>query len=345
MCYTNDMRYAIWNNKGGVGKTFLTFALSTEYAERHPDKNVVVIDMCPQANASEILLGGNGAGSLNTEKLINNKQTIGGYFDKRIASPHVTTGDEATYLINVHKFNSEVPENVSLVVGDPSLELQIQTINNIAVQELPEEAWKNVHSWVIDIENAAKRHYEGREVLFIIDCNPSFSSYTEQAILAADRLIVPCTPDGSSSRAITNLSRLLYGYDVPTRYINTSFHTKAKKEGMLVPKMHLVLLNKSTEYSNKPARAFQAMLEQVKQKVRDLLNKNQQDRSIISVPESSLFKDMPDAHTVAIVSSSLGKPLYSLKAGPHALKGGNTSISPEPLDRYKKAIREIVENL
>ena len=57
------MRYAIWNNKGGVGKSFLSFILGTEYAENHPDENVLLVDMCPQANLSEIILGGNGFGA------------------------------------------------------------------------------------------------------------------------------------------------------------------------------------------------------------------------------------------------------------------------------------------
>ena len=57
------IRYSIWNNKGGVGKTFLSFMLSSEYAKKNPEKRVLVVDMCPQANLSEIFLGGNGAGS------------------------------------------------------------------------------------------------------------------------------------------------------------------------------------------------------------------------------------------------------------------------------------------
>ena len=57
------MRYAIWNNKGGVGKSFLTFVFASEYASKNPDKTVYVIDMCPQANVSEIFLGGNGNGT------------------------------------------------------------------------------------------------------------------------------------------------------------------------------------------------------------------------------------------------------------------------------------------
>ena len=34
-------RYALWNNKGGVGKSFLTFSLACEYAIAHPDEEVL----------------------------------------------------------------------------------------------------------------------------------------------------------------------------------------------------------------------------------------------------------------------------------------------------------------
>lgn len=48
--------YGLHTNKGGVGKTTLTFHLSTTYAELFPDKIVVAIDMCPQSNLSATML-------------------------------------------------------------------------------------------------------------------------------------------------------------------------------------------------------------------------------------------------------------------------------------------------
>ncbi len=32
--------YAVWNNKGGVGKSYLTFQLASEYARQNPTKKV-----------------------------------------------------------------------------------------------------------------------------------------------------------------------------------------------------------------------------------------------------------------------------------------------------------------
>ena len=48
--------YGLWTNKGGVGKTTLTVHMASMYAKLHPNKKVLVVDMCPQCNASSTLL-------------------------------------------------------------------------------------------------------------------------------------------------------------------------------------------------------------------------------------------------------------------------------------------------
>jgi chromosome partitioning protein len=67
--------YALWNNKGGVGKSYLTFQIAAEYARTHRDQRVLVVDLCPQANASGMLLGGIEAGEAAIETFI---RQIGG---------------------------------------------------------------------------------------------------------------------------------------------------------------------------------------------------------------------------------------------------------------------------
>src|SRR5258708_7477628 len=190
-------RYAVWNNKGGVGKTFLTFVLASAYAEEHPEHIVVVLDMCPQANVSEILLGGNGKGGTELTKLLakSPRQTIGGYFDQRIKQPHAKTGTELSFVLDLPPINKAMPKNLRLIAGDPSLEVQTQAMNQIAGQSLPQDAWANVHRWANDLIDAICT--QNSNVVFFIDCNPSFSAYTGVALVAANRVIVPCTADGS----------------------------------------------------------------------------------------------------------------------------------------------------
>ena len=84
-------RVIFWNNKGGTGKTTLAFQLLNEYAFQNKDKRILVIDVCPQANLSELLLGGlNQGGSevLLMRQGANPRATIGGYFQLRLPAPY-----------------------------------------------------------------------------------------------------------------------------------------------------------------------------------------------------------------------------------------------------------------
>lgn len=339
------MKYAIWNNKGGVGKTFLCFMLASEYARLNPEKIVVVIDMCPQANISEIFLGGNGKGSATLDEILlaNDRKTIGGYFDKRLSRPDDKTGTETEYVQQIKDFAPELPTNLWLVAGDPSLELQVQSINQIASADLPEDRWKNVHSWVIDLEDAIMSKFNSN-VVFFIDCNPSFATYTAQAILGASRLIIPCTADGSSARAIDNVAKLLYGIDTPKGYSKTNFYQRTKDNQLSIPLIHSVVLNRSTTNKKKPASAFEAMYQKIKNRVMVLKDKKRE----AFTPKIEHFINMPDAHTVSIVASYYAITLDKIKLQQYDLENENgkkTMINKVPLETYKKSLANIMNIL
>lgn len=340
---TQDLRYALWNNKGGVGKTFLTFTIASEFARQHPDKQVVVVDMCPQANASEILLGGNGQGAMELGKLLglSSRKTVGGYFDERITSPHKPTGNESAYLLHLSPVNRNLPENMYLVAGDPSLELQTQAMNQIAAQTLPASAWRSVHLWLKDLLEGIQQNL--RDTVFFIDCNPSFSAYTEVALCAANRVIVPCTADGSSARAIDNMAQLLFGMGVPTKYGSASFSALANVHSVAVPSIHLVPLNRSTQYDRKASKAFGAMYKEIQERV---LTLRQHSPGHFSLPSSQTpFMDIPDAHAVSVVASHEGTPLFNLRVGAHDIHGVKTQVNPGPRTRYLAAITDLVSLL
>src|SRR5258708_654684 len=117
--------YALWNNKGGVGKSYLTFQIACEYARTHPDQKVLVVDLCPQANASSMLLGGmiNGEAALNDLSSADPRLTIAGYIRERLSSPYHSPASGASYLLRICTRNPEVPNNLHLVTGDEELEV------------------------------------------------------------------------------------------------------------------------------------------------------------------------------------------------------------------------------
>jgi cellulose biosynthesis protein BcsQ len=336
------MRYAIWNNKGGVGKTFVSFVTACEYAHQHPDKMVVIVDMCPQANVSEVVLGGNGKGAKELDKLLSGSKrgTVGGYFDERISSPHQMSGNETSYVIDASKINSNLDKNVFLIAGDPSLEIQAEAMNQIAAQTLPATSWPNVHRWLRDLVGAISAKFPN--AIFFIDCNPSFSAYTELAIVAADRLIVPCTADGSSARAITNIGQLIYGINVPAAYESVAFSKRAKFHGLALPTIHSVPLNRSTQYEQKASKAFSAMYDEIKTRVQTLLG---EDKSAFSAKPPTLFLDLPDAHSVSVVTSHFGLPLHKIKLGKYQIHRKDTQVPKDSLTRYKTAFNLLVSQL
>ncbi|WP_208458857.1 ParA family protein [Burkholderia sp. BCC0322] len=75
--------YAFYNNKGGVGKTTLAQNAACLYAANHPDTQVIVIDLCPQANISQFLLGGGHKGYVTNQRLQSQstRKNIVGFMD------------------------------------------------------------------------------------------------------------------------------------------------------------------------------------------------------------------------------------------------------------------------
>lgn len=122
--------FVIWNNKGGMGKTTLTFHRATQYAKRHPDRNVLVIDLCPQANVSMALLG--------TEQklpfLFSNGKTISSYLQEATSFPTPFSSanplNSQPFLTQVSVFNPQIPRNVKLLCGDMYLELVSRSLEH-----------------------------------------------------------------------------------------------------------------------------------------------------------------------------------------------------------------------
>jgi hypothetical protein len=162
-------------------------------------------------------------------------------------------------------------------------------------------------------------------------------------LLAATRLIIPCTADGSSARAIDNVGQLLYGLGVPQAYAGVNFASRAKTSSMALPSIHIVPLNRSTQYDKKASKAFGAMYTEIKDRVTELRKLIPKSFSLPSATDA--FLDIPDAHAVSVVSSHHGLPLSSLKVKRYDIYGIDTQVNADPLNRYKTALTNLVSLL
>jgi chromosome partitioning protein len=348
--------YAIWNNKGGVGKSYLTFQIACEYARTHPHENVLVVDMCPQANSSSMLLGGihNGEGHLETLSGMTPPRTISGYIADRIVSPYINTNSGANYLTQISILNHYVPRNLFLVCGDEELEMQSAGIR-LACSAGPPDSWRIVHTWVSDLIEDVKHSWNQRNITVFIDCNPSFTVYTELAIAAADRLILPFSADGSSKRAVRSVLSLVYGVLRRPGQTQSEFFRNIERYRMALPQIYSYVGNRLTQMNNSSASAFRTVVLEI---FGEVFRVWQADPSNFCVHPNgnpapttrngfrSMFEaQVNDANTASVVSGALGIPICRLTAGTKNFAGRQVQVNQTQLDRQIPNIQEFVASI
>ncbi|PEH70866.1 ParA family protein [Edwardsiella tarda] len=349
--------YAVWNNKGGVGKSYLTFQLASEYARQHPQKKVLVVDLCPQANSSSMLLGGmidgeNRLTAIHSQQ--NNRRTISGYIEERIRSPYMSPNSGANYVTQVSQYNDRIPNNVYLVVGDELLETQSSRVSS-ATNPGPQDAWRSVHLWVRELINDIQASWNDVESCVFIDCNPSFSIYTELALTASERLLIPFSADGSSKRAVKAILSLVYGI---RRHIGdpvSEFVNETGRFRMQVPQIYMYIGNRLTQMNSSSASAFKTVVSEIGEEIWNAWQTAPQFFCIhpsgTATPNNKrTFKAMfqyevNDANSASVVSGALGIPIGLLRSGQKDVAGRTITVNQSQLDKQVPNIEELVQHI
>lgn len=348
--------YALWNNKGGVGKSYLTFQIAAEYARTHPSQNILVVDLCPQANASGMLLGGieNGEAAIEVLSSRTPPKTISGYIADRIVNPYVDTHSGANYVTRASEFNPHVPHNVYLVCGDEELEMQAAQIQ-LACAAGPTNAWQIVHTWIRNLTDDVRKSWNQDDITVFIDCNPSFTIYTELAISAADRLLIPFSADASSKRAVRSVLALVFGVLRRPGQTQSLFFRNTQQYRMALPGIYSYVGNRLTQMNNSSASAFRNVVLEIFAEVYRVYQKNPNIFAIhpggSPAPNSrptfrAMFEEqINDANTASVVSGALGIPICRLTAGTKRFAGRTAHVNQSQLDRQQPNLKEFVEKI
>lgn len=338
------MIYAFWNNKGGTGKTSLAFQTICRYAELHPDQKILAIDLCPQANLSELMLGGmegNGSDNLNLLYEKNGRVSIGGYFQNRLPTPfNAPEIDVNHYISYPHDFNPHIPENVDLLAGDRIVELQANAIASLSNTQIPGiDTWIKVIDWLKDFIDATNNTYQ----TIFLDTNPSFSMYTQIALSTAERLLLPVMADDSSRRAVRNAFSLVHGYQLPAAiYDQYSFSRKLKNAFRPIPQVHAIVKNRLTQYMG-PASAYQNVLTSIDDDLRSTMSVRPEMFTFSNI--SNGLAEVRDFQTTGVVAFAFGMPFSNLKAGRHSIRGEEVQIRADYLANCRESMENLVKML
>jgi cellulose biosynthesis protein BcsQ len=338
------MRYAFWNNKGGTGKTSLAFQAICRYGELHEDQHILAVDACPQANLSELFLGGltgRGGNCLLTRQGLVPRCSIGGYFQARLPSPfNIPTFNPRDFITTPQKFNGRIPPNIDLVCGDPLLELQANAVNTLSNTQIPgTNTWVAIIDWLRDFFEPIKDEYD----MIFLDCNPSFSIYTQIGLACVDRLVLPVMADDSSRRAVQNALSLVYGLRLPSPiYATYAFNTKLQQAERPLPQVHLLVKNRLTQYMG-PASAYAAVLAEIDTDIEKLISSNPNYFTFNSADRGTV--EIRDFQTTGVVAFARGCPISRLQAGKQDIGGHRVQVKEDYRMNCMDAVDELVRRL
>ena len=350
--------YSFYNNKGGVGKTTLCQNAACMYAENNPKMQVIVVDLCPQANISQFILGGGHNGFNLNQRIqsMSSRRNIVGFVDWLLRGNSGFSSIKSSYLIRASRYNANVSDNVYLIAGDSFLESLSMALNYAVINPANMRAWGEYMTALRRLCLAEYRGdlYDGLRVF--VDCNPSFSIYTQMGLASSDYIVVPMMADFSSLEGIKSIMMLLYAKypsAATKKYAEDvlTFDKKVVEQKINLPRLYEFVFNNFT--SNKGvAKAYDSIKSELIEFCHgqylasgenfasvsggSVLNKSDRVDAFVS--------DVKDFHTAGKVSSSLGIPLHRLshKCVYEMPDGAEIQLSLETLDAAKGHVKGFV---
>lgn len=342
--------YAFYNNKGGVGKTTLCQNAACLYAEENPEKLVLVIDLCPQANISQFLLGGGHVGYKANQRLqsMATRRNIVGFMDWMLNGSSGFTSLTTSYMTQVQRHNAHVSKNLHLIAGDSFLESLTLALNFATMNPANIFAWKEYVTAIRRLCEMELQNSLYEEATVFIDCNPSFSVYTQMALVSSDALIVPMMADFSSLEGIKGILMLLYGKYPSSATKNyadkvVTFSRQIQQHSLPLPRIFELPFNNFTSNMG-VATAFDSVRGELIDYAWDQFQKDpgifwtcNPTPTTKDAWEKLFVSNVKDFHTAGKVSASLGIPL-------HKLPDHNTYTMPSgeqvgiPRGNYKESL-------
>ena len=190
---------ALFNNKGGVGKTTTIWNLATSLAEQ--GKKVLAIDFDPQCNLSIAALG-----DKEFSRLLESSPGLPyGKTIRAFALPYIQQSAPGKPYIAKPKNGKN--DNLDIVPGDFWLN-NFSDILNVGTDVI---GGAGLYRFLMpsSLIEAVEKEFDKKYDFALIDLPPSFNTLVRAALYSSDYFLVPCTPDLFSAYCVGLIGQVL----------------------------------------------------------------------------------------------------------------------------------------
>jgi cellulose biosynthesis protein BcsQ len=336
---------AMFNNKGGVGKTTLTCNVAAYIAQRLK-KRVLIVDCDPQCNATQLIMGEEYATELYYSD--NFKQKVSTISD--ILQP-IEDGDSTISENVVAIKSSDNRFNVDLIPGHPSFSI---------IEDRLGAAWHDVQggdlggirktNWNTFLREKIKNSYD----YVLYDLGPSLGSINRSVLIGCDKFMTPMGTDIFSILGIRNISSWLDSWvdryenglklcekntpkNTPNRLQSFGILSTLPIKSGYVGYTLQQYITKSIGGERRPTKAYERIIANVPEEILRSLKSylsNNMDVDCLALG------DVPHLYSLIPLAQSVSCPLFDLQA-----KDGLVGSQGKQRDQYQEILDTICSRL
>ncbi len=325
---------AFFNNKGGVGKTSLVYHLTCMYSEL--GLRVVAADLDPQANLTSAFLDDDQLEYLWPDG--EHPNTIFGCIQPLrrgvgdIAHPHI---EEVTEDGQLTLFGS----SIALLAGDLLLSSFEDNLSEAWPKCLDrdERSFRVMSAFWRIMQEAATAH---KADVILMDLGPNLGAINRAALIAADYIVVPLSPDIFSLQGLRNLGPTLRKWreDWRERLKKNPAADLPLPQGRMQPIGYIVLQH--TVRMDRPVKAYDRWIAQIPNAYRHFVLDEQGTSKLGVVQDPNNLALLKHYRSLMPLAQEAHKPMFLLKPADGAMGAHLQSVKGAYID-FEKLARTI----
>ena len=320
---------AFFNNKGGVGKTSLVYHLAWMYFDL--GLNVIAADLDPQANLTAAFIDED-----RLEEVWEGNNSYNTIF--RCVQPLLKgIGDIATPELE------RIEDGLSLFIGD----LQLSGFEDELSSQWPdcldgkERAFRVISAFWRLLDRAAN---QSSADLVLVDLGPNLGAINRAALIAADYIIVPLSPDLFSLQGLKNLGPTVARWrkEWEARIEKNPANDLELPQGRMEA-IGYIILQHGVRF-DRPVKAFQRWIERI-----PIIYQNK----VLQNPQTQVFDVASDPNRLALIkhyqslrqmAQESHKPIFHLKPADGAI-GSHLSAVRNVYFDFKELAEKIANQI